>query len=264
MTLHNRVALITGGGSGIGRSIALLFAAQGAAVAVADLRLERAEQVRAEIQAAGGNALALSGDVSQALQVAALTTRTEAELGPVDILVNNAAIAQGDDITTFDEATWDLNLNVVLKSVFLCSKAVLPGMMARRRGAIVNISSVNGLTGLGEEAYAAAKAGVINLTQNMAVKYGPYQVRCNVICPGTIQTPIWNERLAAQPDIFDRLARYYPLGRVGQPEDIAQAALFLASDAAAWITGTVLTVDGGLMAGRYAMAQELSTMEVKG
>ncbi|MCB0183826.1 MAG: SDR family oxidoreductase, partial [Caldilineaceae bacterium] len=138
-----------------------------------------------------------------------------------------------------------------------CSKAVLPAMIEARRGAIVNIASVNGLTGLGEEGYSAAKAGVINLTQNMAIKYGRHNVRANVICPGTVQTPIWHERLKSDPAIFDKLAQWYPLGRVGQPEDIAKAALYLASDDAAWVTGTVLTVDGGLMAGSYGMARAL-------
>jgi meso-butanediol dehydrogenase / (S,S)-butanediol dehydrogenase / diacetyl reductase len=119
------------------------------------------------------------------------------------------------------------------------------------------IAPVNGLTGLGEEPYSAAKAGLINLTQNLAIKYGPYGVRANVICPGTVRTPIWGERLAQDPQIFERLARWYPLGRVGETDDIAKAALFLASDDASWITGTTLTVDGGLMAGSYRMAQEL-------
>jgi meso-butanediol dehydrogenase / (S,S)-butanediol dehydrogenase / diacetyl reductase len=119
------------------------------------------------------------------------------------------------------------------------------------------IAPVNGLTGLGEEPYSAAKAGLINLTQNLAIKYGPYGVRANVICPGTVRTPIWDERLAQDPQIFERLACWYPLGRVGEADDIAKAALFLASDDASWITGTTLTVDGGLMAGSYRMAQEL-------
>jgi meso-butanediol dehydrogenase/(S,S)-butanediol dehydrogenase/diacetyl reductase len=139
----------------------------------------------------------------------------------------------------------------------LCSKALLPGMVSRRQGAIVNIASVNGLTGLGEEAYSAAKAGVVNLTKNMALKYGRHGVRVNVICPGTIQTPIWEPILAKDPQVFERLARWYPLGRVGQPADIAKAALFLASDDAAWITGTTLVVDGGLLAGNFRMGQEL-------
>jgi NAD(P)-dependent dehydrogenase (short-subunit alcohol dehydrogenase family) len=257
MRLNDRIALITGGGSGIGRAIALLFAQEGGQVVVADLRDERAQETAEQIQRAGGTALAIAADVAQRNAVNQMVQRARERFGRVDVLVNNAAIAVGDDILTIDEHVWQQNLDVVLKSVFLCSKAVLPGMIERQQGAIVNIASVNGLTGLGEEAYGAAKAGVINLTQNMAVKYGQYRVRANVICPGTIHTPIWASRLAQDPTLFDRLAAWYPLGRVGQPTDVANAALFLASDDAAWITGAVLNVDGGLMAGNYRMGQAL-------
>jgi NAD(P)-dependent dehydrogenase (short-subunit alcohol dehydrogenase family) len=258
MRLRDQIAIVTGGGSGIGQAICELFAREGAGVVAADRYLERAQETAGRITAAGGSALAVQADVADHAAVEAMVARTVDAYGKVDILVNNAAVAEGDDILTYDEHVWEMNLNVVLKSVFLCSRAVLPGMIARRRGAIVNIASVNGLTGLGEEAYSAAKAGVVNLTKNLAVKYGRYQIRANAIAPGTIQTPIWRARLQEVPDVFDRLARWYPLGRVGQPEDVAKAALFLASDDAAWITGTVLNVDGGLLAGSYRMAQELS------
>jgi NAD(P)-dependent dehydrogenase (short-subunit alcohol dehydrogenase family) len=261
MRLVDTVALVTGGGSGIGRAIAELFAREGAAVVVADLRLERAQESAECIQAAGGKALALAADVSLRDQVDRMAAQALAAYGRVDVLVNNAAMATGDDILNIEEDEWDLNLRVVLKSVYLCSKALLPGMIARRRGAIVNIASVNGLTGLSEEAYSAAKAGVINLTRNMAVKYGRYQVRANAICPGTVRTPIWGPMLQRDPQIFDKLVKWYPLGRVGEPEDIAKAALFLASSEASWITGETLTVDGGLLAGSYGMSRELMAKE---
>lgn len=261
MRLQERVAFVTGGGSGIGQAICRLFAAEGASVVTVDRYLERAQATAAQIEAAGGRALALYADVAQPDSVSAAAQTAQERLGPVDILVNNAAIAEGDDILTIDEATWDLNLAVALKSVYLCSRALLPGMLARRRGVIVNIASVNGLTGIGEEPYSAAKAGVINLTKNLAVRYGSQGVRANVICPGTIQTPIWQSRLDIDPTVFDRLAKWYPLGRVGQPDDVAKAALFLASDDAAWITGAVLNVDGGLMAGSYRMARDLAAAE---
>ena len=257
MRLSNTVALITGGGSGIGRATAELFATEGAQVVVGDRNLPAAEATSRQITASGGQALALEVDVAQAAAVATMAEQAVAAFGHVDVLVNNAGFSSGDDILQIDEATWDLNLSVVLKSVFLCSKALLPGMLSRRRGAIVNVSSVNGLTGLGEEAYGAAKAGMINLTQNMAVKYGPSGVRVNCVCPGTVRTPIWEPRLARDPRVFNRLAAWYPLGRVGEPDDVARAILFLASDDAAWITGAVLPVDGGLMAGRYRMARDL-------
>ncbi len=258
MQLSNRVALVTGGGSGIGRAICLRFAQEGATVVAVDLVLARAEETIGIVKAAGGSGLALQADVADDAAIHHAVQLALNAYSVVDILVNNAAISQGSDILTIDEATWDLNLAVVLKSVFLVSRAVLPSMLAQKRGAIVNISSVNGLTGIGEEPYSAAKAGVINLTKNLAVRYGSQGVRANVICPGTIQTPIWAERLKKEPGIFAKLEKWYPLGRVGQPEDVANAALFLASDQAAWITGAVLNVDGGLMAGTYRFSQELA------
>ena len=256
--LANRVAVVTGGGSGIGQAISLLFAQEGAKVVVADRDLGRAEATVGQIASEGGVGLAVQVDVAISAQVNAMAARALEALGQVDILVNNAGLSAGSDILTFDEAIWDLNLNVVLKSVYLCSKALLPNMLTRRQGNIVNISSVNGLMGIGEEAYSAAKAGMINLTKNFAVRYGAQQIRANVICPGTIQTPIWQERVEHDPQVFEKLAKWYPLGRVGQPEDVARAALFLASDEAAWITGAVLHVDGGLTAGTARFAEDLS------
>jgi meso-butanediol dehydrogenase / (S,S)-butanediol dehydrogenase / diacetyl reductase len=255
--LENRVALITGGGSGIGRAIAELFAREGAKVVPADRYLDRAEETAAFITSAGGEATAAEVDVSNGATVVAMVKQTIDAYGRIDILVNNAGISVGSDILTIDEATWDLNLNVVLKGVFLCSKAVLPGMIERGSGVIINMSSVNGLYGIGEEPYSAAKAGMINLTQNMAVKYGPQGVRVNCICPGSIQTPIWGERVAEDPQIFDKLAKWYPLRRIGQPEDVASAALFLASDESSWITGAILPVDGGLTAGNEYLGSDL-------
>jgi len=255
LRLSNRIALVTGGGSGIGEAISRLFAAEGAAIAVTDLIPERAERVAAAIRESGGKAAAYQIDVADATSVSNAVNQAAGELGTIDILVNNAAISVGDDILTIEPDVWDFNLGVVLRGPYLCSRAVLPGMLAQRRGAIVNISSVNGLTGLGEEAYGAAKAGLINLTQNMAVKYGASGVRANAIAPGTIRTPIWNDTLAKAPNVFENLAKFYPMQRVGEPEEVARAALFLASDDASFITGVTLPVDGGLMAGQYGMSE---------
>jgi meso-butanediol dehydrogenase/(S,S)-butanediol dehydrogenase/diacetyl reductase len=257
MRLPDTVALVTGGGSGIGRAICERFAHEGAKIVAADRYLERAEETAARIRSAGGEAIGVRVDVADKAAVDAMVEQAVAAYGRVDALVNNAGISVGDDILTIDEPTWDLNLSVVLKSVFLCSKAVLPGMLERRRGVILNIASVNGLWAVGEEPYSAAKAGMINLTQNMAVKYGDRGVRVNCIAPGTIRTPIWGARVAKDPRVFDKLARWYPLGRVGEPDDVANAALFLASDEASWITGVTLPVDGGLLAGGFRLSRDL-------
>ncbi len=257
MKFSNKVAVVTGGGSGIGRAIALQFALEGAEVVAADLILERAVATADLIIAAGGRAVGLQADVSKADDVARLATDSVAAFGRVDILVNNAGLSVGDTVLDFDEAAWDLNIDVVLKSVYLCSRAVLPAMIDQGSGVILNISSVNGLMAVGESAYSAAKAGMINLTSNMAIHFGDKGVRVNCIAPGTIRTPIWGARVQKDPEVFEKIARWYPLGRVGEPEDIANAAVFLCSDDAAWITGVTLPVDGGLTAGSYRFNRDL-------
>ena len=261
MRLHDRVALITGAGSGIGQAIARRYAAEGAAVVVVDWNPEGGRGTADEIERLGGRARFVEADVSRAADVERAVEETRSAFGRVDVLVNNAAVAEGDDLLQIDEATWDRNVAVVLKGVFLCTRAALPAMIAQRRGAIVNVASVNGLMGLGNEPYSAAKAGVINLTQNVAVRYGRFGVRANAICPGTVRTPIWRPRVERVPDVFERLGAWYPIGRVGEPEDVASAALYLASDEAAFVTGAVFPVDGGLTAGLYRMARELQAEE---
>ena len=257
MRLADQVAIVTGGGSGIGRAISLLFAAEGARVVAADLVPERAQETAALIAEAGGQAIGVEVDVSKADLVAKMVASATDAFGRVDILVNNAGLSVGNTILDFDEAAWDLNLDVVLKSVYLCSRAVLPGMRERRQGVILNISSVNGLTAVGEAAYSAAKAGMINLTANMALHFGADGIRVNCVAPGSIRTPIWGERVKRDPQVFEKIAKWYPLGRVGEPEDVAEAALFLCSDAASWITGVTLPVDGGLTAGPYRFGGDL-------
>lgn len=257
MRLEHQVALVTGGGSGIGAAIARLYATEGATLIVADIIAERAIEVAAAITAAGGIAVAVTIDVSDETSVTAGIASSVSKTGPIDILVNNAGVSIGNDILTIEPDVWDRNLSVVLRGPYLCSRAVLPTMIERGRGGIINISSVNGMTGLGEEPYSAAKAGLINLTQNMAIKYGQFGIRCNAISPGTIRTPIWNARLAEAPDAFETLRAWYPLRRVGEAEDVARAALFLASDDSSFVTGINLPVDGGLTAGNYGMMQSL-------
>jgi meso-butanediol dehydrogenase/(S,S)-butanediol dehydrogenase/diacetyl reductase len=257
MKLNDNVAFITGGGSGIGRAIAQTFAAEGASVVAADIRPEKASETADLISETGGQATSVEIDVANSASVDAAVADGLSAFGQIDILVNNAGLSVGDTILDFDEKQWDLNVDVVLKGVYLCSRAVLPGMLEQASGVILNIGSVNGLMGIGESAYSAAKAGMINLTQNMAIHFGDKGIRVNCIAPGTIRTPIWNERLAKEPLVFENLARWYPLQRVGEPEDIAKAALFLCSDDASWITGVTLPVDGGLTAGSYGMNKAL-------
>jgi NAD(P)-dependent dehydrogenase (short-subunit alcohol dehydrogenase family) len=201
--------------------------------------------------------MGVSADVADRASVHAAISEAIDHFGRIDTLVNNAGQTGGNTILDFDEQAWDRCLDVVLKSIYLCSREVLPGMIERGSGVILNISSVNGLMGVGSSAYSAAKAGVINLTQNMAIHYGPKGIRVNCIAPGTVRTPIWSERLARTPRLFDDLTKVYPLGRVGEVEDVAPAAVFLCSDDASWITGVTLPVDGGLTAGSYYINQLL-------
>ncbi len=253
----NQVVLITGGGSGIGREMAVRFAAEGASLVIADRYLDAAQGTVDLIEGAGGSALATQTDVSQSDQVEAMAKAALDRFGKVDVLVNNAGLSVGDQILDFDEAAWDLNIDVVLKAVYLCARALLPQMIERGKGVILNIGSVNGLMAIGESAYSAAKAGMMSLTGNMAIHYGEKGVRVNCIAPGTIQTPIWGERLKREPHAMDHIRPWYPLGRVGLPEDVAKAALFLCSDDASWITGVTLPVDGGLTAGSYRFNKAL-------
>jgi NAD(P)-dependent dehydrogenase (short-subunit alcohol dehydrogenase family) len=237
--------------------MAVRFAAEGASLVIADRHLDAAQGTVAMIEAAGGSAIATRTDVSQSDQVEAMAKAALDRFGKVDILVNNAGLSVGDTILDFDEAAWDLNIDVVLKAVYLCSRALLPQMIERGTGVILNIASVNGLMAIGESAYSAAKAGMISLTGNMAIHYGEKGIRVNCIAPGTIQTPIWSERLEREPHAMDHIRPWYPLGRVGLPEDVAKAALFLCSDDASWITGVTLPVDGGLTAGSYRFNKAL-------
>jgi NAD(P)-dependent dehydrogenase (short-subunit alcohol dehydrogenase family) len=251
------VAIITGGGSGIGRAIAQAFAAEGATIVAADLVAERAVETADLIKSAGGRAIGVKADVSKSDEVSAMTQAALNAFARVDILVNNAGLSVGDTVLDFEEEAWDLNLDVVLKSVYLCSRTVLPGMIERGSGSILNIASVNGLMAVGESAYSAAKAGMINLTANMAIHFGDKGIRVNCIAPGTIRTPIWGARVARDPQVFEKVAKWYPLGRVGEPEDIAKAAVFLSSEDASWITGITLPVDGGLTAGSFRLNRDL-------
>jgi len=260
MRFVDRVVVITGGGSGIGAVMARMFAAEGAAVVVADWDEEAARATVGSIEDGHGRAKAVTADISAPADVDRLVDAALNAFDRIDVLVNNAAVADSDDLLLTEPGAWDHDVAVVLSGTFLCTRAVLPHMIDQQGGAIVNIASVNGMSALGNEAYSAAKAGVLNLTQGVAMRYGRYGIRANAIAPGTIRTPIWQERVNRDPRVFERLVKWYPLGRVGEPEDVAKAALFLASDDAGWISGAVLRVDGGLLAGNEVMTRELLAM----
>ena len=181
--------------------------------------------------------------------------------GRVDVLVNNTLSATGDNLVTIDEESWRRDLDGTLTSAYLCIRAVLPGMIERGGGAIVNVASVNGLGYYGNEAYSAAKAGLISLSGSVAARYGRHGVRANAVAPGTIRTAAWDERLAREPDLLGRLSRWYPLGRIGTPDEVAACVLFLASDEASFVTGAVLTVDGGLTTGPGADGRRAARRE---
>ncbi|MFO1539131.1 MAG: SDR family NAD(P)-dependent oxidoreductase [Chloroflexota bacterium] len=265
-----KVALVTGGALGIGAGIVRGFAAEGAGVAIADVDRAAAEALAAELRAGGARAIATIGDVSSAADAARMIAETIAGLGRLDVLVNNAGIQPMDwyfRIEDLPEEAWDRILGVNLKGAFLMSRAAIPHIRAAGGGAVVNIASVQGLQSMpGVPAYAASKGGLLSLTRNMALDYAPEGIRVTAICPGTIDSEMVRTSARAEGgDIDANLRRYgafHPVGRIGRPEDIANAVLFLASEKASFITGEYLCVDGGFMAqGAWATSAGASAAE---
>jgi NAD(P)-dependent dehydrogenase (short-subunit alcohol dehydrogenase family) len=253
MQLAGKVALITGGGSGIGRATALLFAREGAAVAVVDLDGARAQVVAREIDAEGGQALAVRCDVSQTADCQRAVQETVAAFGRLDILFNNAGIIRRASVLELTEEEWDRAMAVNVKSVFLLSRYAIPIMAQGGGGAIVNTGSGWGLVG-GRNAvsYCASKGAVVNMTRAMALDHAGQNIRVNCVCPGDTDTGMLRseaQQLGAATEAFLAEAADRPLRRIGKPEDIAQAVLYLASEASSFVTGTTLVVDGGGLAG---------------
>ncbi|MEZ5351955.1 MAG: glucose 1-dehydrogenase [Bryobacteraceae bacterium] len=249
--LEGQVAIVTGGGRGIGAAITQLFAEEGAKVVIADIDLDAANAISGNVGERGGAAMAVRCDVSVAESVDLLFARAEERFGGIDILVNNAYWSTGDTtIGDLDEEVWDRTIAVCLKGPFLCTRRAVASMRLRGGGSIVTISSVNALYGVGETAYTAAKGGLISMMRLAAAEYGAEGIRSNIICPGTIATETCMEYWDRFPEGFARLREMYPLGRIGEPVEVAQYALFLASKESSFVTGTVAVADGGLLAGR--------------
>lgn len=246
MLLDGRHALVTGASRGIGRAVALALAAEGASVALNFAgNVAAAEAVRDEIERAGGKAILVPADVSDEGAVEAMVKTVAEAFGSIDILINNAGITRDGLLLRMKEADWDAVLNTNLKGVFLCAKAVSKLMVKKRYGRIVNMASVVGLVGNASQAnYAAAKAGVVGFTKAMAKEMASRGITVNAIAPGFIHSDMTD----ILPDkVKEAMLAGIPLGRAGEPTDVAQAALFLASDQAAYITGQVLQVDGGMV-----------------
>jgi 3-oxoacyl-[acyl-carrier protein] reductase len=253
--LSNHVALVTGAGSGIGQAIALTLAANGAITVVNDIA-ETGDATAQQIRAAGGESHFLRGDVSDRTQVDRMVGEAQARFGKIDILVNNAGSGAKSEhrlpVHEFDYGEWERLIKVDLNSIFYCCRAVSPGMVTRRYGSIINIASIVGIVPLRQQiGYAAAKAGVINTSKAAALELGPYGIRVNAIAPGSTLTPgtrayFYNAENQARAD---SIISHIPLGRPGTPEDMANAALFLAAPESSYVTGTVIVVDGGWTAG---------------
>ncbi|PDW03931.1 3-oxoacyl-ACP reductase FabG [Candidatus Viridilinea mediisalina] len=245
MRLKDKVALVTGGGQGIGKLTALTFAREGARVVIADINMAAAQATAAEIEQADGQAKPVFLDVSRADSVEAAFQALTNWAGGIDILINNAGITRDARMQKMSEEQFDSVISVNLKGVWLCAKAAAPSMIARGGGAIVNTASVVGLYGnFGQTNYVAAKAGVIGMTKTWARELGPSNIRVNAVAPGFTST----EMIATVPDkVLDSVRERTPLRRLGRPEDIANAYLFLSSEDASFITGVTLSVDGGLL-----------------
>ena len=243
--LENQIAVVTGAGRGIGRAIALKFAAQGADIAAVDLKTEFMQETVEEVRKLGRKAWAVAANVSEAASVEAAAEQILKEAGRVDILVNNAGITKDGLLMRMSEADWDAVLDINLKGTFLFTKAFSRTLLKQKSGRIVNIASVIGLIGnAGQCNYAASKAGVIGLTKSCAREFASRGITVNAIAPGFIQTAMTDKLSQEQKDA---ITKQIPLASLGQPEDVAEAGLFFASPAARYITGQVLAVDGGMV-----------------
>jgi len=246
MRLKDKVAIVTGGGSGIGKAAALAFAREGAKVAVADILPERAEETAAEIVKQGGQAIGMKVDVRRAEEVEKLVSETVAKFGKLDIMFNNAGIFDGNPfVHTFDEELWDSVMDTNAKGAFLGCKYAIPEMLKQGKGKIINTASVCGFGGRSAgPAYVASKHAIIGITRQVAAWYGSMGINANCICPSVVRTKM-TEGLLEAPEIVETSLRATPLGRFAQPEEIAPLLVYLASDESDYVTGAAVTIDGG-------------------
>jgi NAD(P)-dependent dehydrogenase (short-subunit alcohol dehydrogenase family) len=257
MNFKGKVVAITGAAGGIGQSLCRHFGAEGASIAAID-KSASLGGFMAELAVAGIKTAHAVADIGDMKAVAAAFAELAQALGPIDILVNNAGFSDHHTFAKTDPAGWQNDVNGNLNGAYYCAHAVLDGMKENGGGSIIAVGSVNGLAALGDPAYSAAKAGMISLTRSLALEYGRFGIRSNIVLPGTVRTPLWERRAAKDPSVLETLRKWYPLGRIVDPVDVARAVAFLASDAAAAITGAALPVDCGLSAGNIVMARELT------
>ncbi len=255
MTFKGKTVAITGAAGGIGQSLCRYFAGEGAAIAAIDKSPALAD-FAAEL---GKEKIAIRHAIADVGDPAAVA-QAFARFGPIDILVNNAGFSEHPTFARTDPAAWAHDINGNLNGAYYCAHAVIPEMK-KKGGSIIAIGSVNGLSGFGDPAYSAAKAGMISLTRSLAMEYGRFAIRANIVLPGTVRTPLWERKAGKDSTVLDSLRKWYPLGRIVEPLDVARAVGFLASDAAAAITGASLVVDCGLTAGNIVMTRELTLQD---
>jgi len=247
--LAGRSIVITGGGRSIGREMATAAAAAKMKVAILEVNKSTLDRTVAELKQQGGDVTGYVVDLQVESQIIDAIAQVEKDFGTIEVLVNNAAFHDSAELLHSSLEMWNKTFAINTAAPFLCIRAVLPGMIARKSGTIINIGTVNSKMMIGSDSYTASKAALHALTRTVAVRYGKHNIRCNTVVPGTIATEVWQERIDRNPAVFEQLKTWYPLGRVGKPSDITAAVLYLASDQAPWMTGTEFVVDGGLLAG---------------
>ncbi len=252
-SFSGKTIAITGAAGGVGQWLCRFFGEEGATIAA----LDRSDRIFELVETLAKDGITVRPAKLELTDTAAVEAAFAA-FGDVHVLINNAGISRFPTIAKTSTADWDADMASNLNSAYTCVKAVLPQMVKRRSGSIVNVGSVNGASALGDPAYSAAKAGMIAMTKSIAQEYGRDGIRANIVLPGTIRTPIWEQRIAKDPDILKRLERWYPLGRIAEPYEVARVIAFLASDLASAVTGAAIPVDCGLTAGNIAMARELT------